>query len=86
VVDRTIDRWVETGILPQPIYINNRRYFDLQEVDERMANRNEGPPRVVRLSEQSPQTKERAARSIAARQRGGSSFRSADYRLKGTMR
>jgi predicted DNA-binding transcriptional regulator AlpA len=43
VVDRTIDRWVEAGVLPQPIYINNRRYWDLQEVDERererMANR-----------------------------------------------
>jgi predicted DNA-binding transcriptional regulator AlpA len=51
IVDRTIDRWVATGILPQPIYINNRRYFDLQEVDERMANRNEGPPRVVRPQE-----------------------------------
>jgi predicted DNA-binding transcriptional regulator AlpA len=39
IVDRTVDRWIETGVLPQPIYINKRRYFDLQEVDERMANR-----------------------------------------------
>jgi predicted site-specific integrase-resolvase len=38
IVDRTVDRWIETGILPQPMYINKRRYFDLQEVDERMAN------------------------------------------------
>jgi hypothetical protein len=48
IVDRTVDRWIETGVLPKPIYINKIRYFDLQEVDERMANRNEGPPRVVR--------------------------------------
>jgi predicted site-specific integrase-resolvase len=39
IVDRTVDRWIETGVLPQPIYINKRRYFDLQELDERMANR-----------------------------------------------
>jgi hypothetical protein len=38
IVDRTVGRWIETGVLPQP-YINKRRYFDLQEVDERMANR-----------------------------------------------
>jgi len=48
IVDRTVDRWVETGILPQPVYINKIRYFDLEEVDRRMAHRNEGPPRVLR--------------------------------------
>ena len=51
VVDRTIDRWVEVGILPKPVYINKIRYFDLEEVEKRMANRNEGPPRVVRPQE-----------------------------------
>jgi hypothetical protein len=51
VVDRTIDRWVATGILPQPVYINKIRYFDLEEVDRRMANRNEGPPHIVRPTE-----------------------------------
>jgi predicted site-specific integrase-resolvase len=51
IVDRTVDRWVEVGILPKPIYINKIRYFDLEEVDRRMANRNEGPPRVVRPTE-----------------------------------
>jgi predicted site-specific integrase-resolvase len=45
IVDRTVDRWIETGILPEPIYINKRRYFDLQEVDERMANRERVPAR-----------------------------------------
>ena len=49
VVDRTIDRWVQTGILPKPVYINKIRYFDLVEVDQRMANRTEGPPHVERV-------------------------------------
>jgi predicted DNA-binding transcriptional regulator AlpA len=48
IVDRTVDRWIETGILPKPVYINKIRYFDLEEVDRRMADRNEAPPRVVR--------------------------------------
>jgi predicted DNA-binding transcriptional regulator AlpA len=52
VCDRTIDRWIEIGILPKPIYINKIRYFDLQEVDERMAKHSEGPPRVVRPQKQ----------------------------------
>jgi hypothetical protein len=34
VVDRTITRWVETGILPQPIYINHRRYWDEDAIAE----------------------------------------------------
>jgi predicted site-specific integrase-resolvase len=28
VVDRTIDRWVEAGILPVPMRINKIRYWD----------------------------------------------------------
>ena len=31
--DRTIDRWVEVGILPQPIYIRRQRYW-LEETIE----------------------------------------------------
>ena len=31
---RTVSRWVEAGILPTPIYINKRRYFDEKEIDE----------------------------------------------------
>jgi hypothetical protein len=71
VVDRTIGRWVATGILPQPIYINNRRYFDLQEVDERMANRNEGPPRVVRPQEFGDAAREVAHSAANAAMRAG---------------
>lgn len=32
---KTIDRWVEREILPEPIYINNRRYWDLAELEQR---------------------------------------------------
>jgi hypothetical protein len=34
VVDRTIYRWVEAGILPRPTYINNRKYWEEDEVIE----------------------------------------------------
>jgi len=36
VVDRTIDRWVADPKLgfAQPIYINNRRYFDEEQLEE----------------------------------------------------
>jgi hypothetical protein len=44
IVDRTVGRWIETGVLPPPIYINKIRYFDLAEVDRRMTDRNEAPP------------------------------------------
>ena len=39
VADRTIDRWVETGILPPPIYINHRRYWDEEEIERRERER-----------------------------------------------
>jgi predicted DNA-binding transcriptional regulator AlpA len=43
VVDRTIDRWVETGILPVPLRINKIRYWDEAEIEtaerKRMAER-----------------------------------------------
>jgi hypothetical protein len=29
-----IDRWVEAGILPEPEYINDIRYWDEDEVEE----------------------------------------------------
>ena len=41
VTPRTIDRWAAEGILPEPIKIKNRRYWDLREIEqaeiERMA-------------------------------------------------
>jgi len=41
VCDRTIDRWVEAGILPVPMRINKIRYWDEAEIEqlerERMA-------------------------------------------------
>jgi predicted DNA-binding transcriptional regulator AlpA len=33
--DRTIDRWVETGELPKPIYIRGLRYWDEADLDAR---------------------------------------------------
>jgi DNA-binding transcriptional MerR regulator len=35
IVDRTIDRWVEQGILPAPTIINNRRYWPEDEIEKR---------------------------------------------------
>jgi DNA-binding transcriptional MerR regulator len=35
VVDKTIDRWVATGILPEPMRINGYRYWDEEEVEQR---------------------------------------------------
>jgi DNA-binding transcriptional MerR regulator len=34
VCDRTIDRWVEAGILPEPMRINKARYWDEQEIEQ----------------------------------------------------
>jgi predicted site-specific integrase-resolvase len=43
VSDRTIDRWLDAGILPPPVYINRRRYWLEEELErrerERMASR-----------------------------------------------
>jgi DNA-binding transcriptional MerR regulator len=33
VSDRTVDRWVAEGILPQPVRINRYRYWSLDEVE-----------------------------------------------------
>jgi hypothetical protein len=35
ICDRTVDRWVEAGVLPKPTYIRRRRYWDLAELGER---------------------------------------------------
>ena len=35
VTDRTADRWVAAGILPDPIRINGRRYWDEAELEQR---------------------------------------------------
>jgi DNA-binding transcriptional MerR regulator len=31
---RTIDRWLDQGILPPPVVINNRRYFYLADLEK----------------------------------------------------
>jgi DNA-binding transcriptional MerR regulator len=36
---KTLDRWVERGILPQPVYFGGRRYWDDNELDRRDAAR-----------------------------------------------
>jgi predicted site-specific integrase-resolvase len=28
ISDRTLDRWIEVGALPPPVYIRRRRYWD----------------------------------------------------------
>jgi len=32
VADRTIDRWVASGVLPESIRINHRRYWDEEQL------------------------------------------------------
>jgi predicted site-specific integrase-resolvase len=39
VVDKTIDRWVQAGVLPAPMYINRRRYWDADEIEHRDRDR-----------------------------------------------
>jgi predicted DNA-binding transcriptional regulator AlpA len=34
ICDKSVDRWVAAGILPEPIYINHRRYWDEDEVEQ----------------------------------------------------
>ena len=44
VSDRTVDRWIEAGVLPTPTYIRGRRYWleaDLNERDEKRARQTE---------------------------------------------
>ena len=35
VSERTVDWWTATGILPQPMRINNVRYWDEAEIEQR---------------------------------------------------
>jgi predicted DNA-binding transcriptional regulator AlpA len=46
ITTRTIDRWVEAGVLPQPFRINRARYWDEAELEAadraRMAAAEEG--------------------------------------------
>lgn len=35
IADRTLDRWVETGELPKPIYISGRRFWDRDALDHK---------------------------------------------------
>jgi DNA-binding transcriptional MerR regulator len=39
VTDRTIDRWLAAGILPPPMRINGRKYWDEKEIEERERER-----------------------------------------------
>ena len=34
IADRTVDRWVASGTLPQPIYICGQRYWEETVLDE----------------------------------------------------
>ena len=35
ISDRTVDRWVDAGDLPKPVYIQGRRYWDADELGQR---------------------------------------------------
>jgi DNA-binding transcriptional MerR regulator len=39
VSERTIDRWTEAGILPQPDRINKRPYYDEDGIEQRERER-----------------------------------------------
>jgi predicted site-specific integrase-resolvase len=39
VCSRTLDRWTEAGILPEPMRINKVRYWDVQEIELRERER-----------------------------------------------
>jgi predicted DNA-binding transcriptional regulator AlpA len=39
ITDRTVDRWVAADILPAPMYINKRRYWDEAEIERRERER-----------------------------------------------
>jgi hypothetical protein len=43
---KTIDRWVELGILPKPQYINGYKYWDEEELEAADAAREQGSPRI----------------------------------------
>jgi predicted DNA-binding transcriptional regulator AlpA len=35
ITDRTVDRWLENGILPTPVRINGLRYWHQHELEQR---------------------------------------------------
>jgi len=35
ITDRTVDRWLESGILPPPLRINGLRYWRQRELEQR---------------------------------------------------
>jgi DNA-binding transcriptional MerR regulator len=35
ITDRTVDRWLENGILPPPVRINGLRYWYQRELEQR---------------------------------------------------
>jgi predicted DNA-binding transcriptional regulator AlpA len=39
VTERTIDRWAESGVLPMPMRINARCYWDESEIEKRERDR-----------------------------------------------
>ena len=39
VSTKTVERWVETGILPKPEIINGRWYFDEADIEQRERER-----------------------------------------------
>jgi hypothetical protein len=39
ISDRTVDRWTASGILPEPMRINNVRYWDELEIETRERQR-----------------------------------------------
>jgi predicted DNA-binding transcriptional regulator AlpA len=41
IAERTVDRWIETGALPPPLYIQKRRYWDADALDAFEAARQE---------------------------------------------
>jgi predicted DNA-binding transcriptional regulator AlpA len=51
VVVRTIDRWLATGILPPPLVINNIRYWDEGEIEQRERERMLSPTNRTRRPE-----------------------------------
>jgi DNA-binding transcriptional MerR regulator len=55
VTSRTIDRWVEQGILPKPMFINSVRYWDEDEIDRR------DQERLTEANRQAPSAGEAAA-------------------------
>jgi len=36
---RTLDRWVERGLLPPPVYFGGRKYWSSEQLDQRDAAR-----------------------------------------------